>query len=202
MSLRLSRANLEKAVAAFLIEELAAIEALPAYPAGTELSSVPVHIRMGETDNEGKFKLNKLDEIPCPAICVAASRAERHPFGYAKCELHIIVLGSVDPVELPEGSDPPIGGSIITEGSTDFNNAKHQHETIVGHVAEIFSEANMADNLERMNPPASGPDTRGFKDFLGFGYLATDDSSQETERHWIDDFVLEFHCQPTTDTSL
>lgn len=175
-NLRLSRAQLEKAFVAFLMTKLQ----------GTKWYQVPVQARMGAIEpSTGKFALDKLDEIPLPCIAVAAPTAKRHAMGFSECELHIIVLGAQDP-------DPE-------NGKTDPLN---DHAELVGEVAGWIGEDQLPTVMAAINAPDSGTDTRAIKDFRLFGYLPQDESSQETDRAFIDDFVYLTHSQPTDDTSL
>jgi hypothetical protein len=161
-NLRLSRANLEKAIAAFLISRLAEAAADNTSPNLANINSVPVHVRMGKLDENGTFELADIDDIPLPAVCVAVPRSERHPFGYSKCEMHVIVLGSVNKTKV---ADFPAIGNVtqtISEEGEDvvYNKPKEQHETIAGFIAECLAEQNHDTVLADLNPPEAGPDER------------------------------------------
>lgn len=146
---------------------------------GTEYFELSIQARLGELDAQGKFKLANLDEVPLPSVAVAAPILERHPMGYAAGDVHIVVLGSQD------GED-----------------ATNKHEALVGWIASLFGEDQLATVVAAVSPPSSGTDERKIKNFRMFGLLSRDESSQETDRAFIDDFVYLTHSQPTDDVSL
>lgn len=173
-SLRKARANLEKGVAQYIMGKLV----------GTAYAAIPVNVRMGEIDGTtGAFTLAKLDELPLPMIAVACPRAERHSMGFPVCQLHVIVLGSID-------------------GNTDADTPSQNHEDLAGFIGAMIGEENYPAIILALNPPLVGPDNRVMKDLLVFGIIYGDELSQETDRSYLDDWTLTVHCQPTTDTSL
>jgi hypothetical protein len=169
--LRLSRTRAEEAIAAFIKAKLADAPA----PAPDDC---PVFIRQGEVDDNGSLILDNPDDIPLPSIVVSATQSQRHAMGYSVVQLHVMVCGG-----------------------TDGEDAAEKHDTLAGYVAAIFGEENRNDVCVALSPPIAGPDNRAVKEFRAFGYLLTDEFSQQSGRAWIDDVVYEFHCQPTDDTS-
>lgn len=148
---------------------------LDAAKAGTAHAEVPVNVRMGELDAEGNFKLNNIEELPIPCIAVSAPRAEQHAMGYSIVELHVAVLGSIN------------------------SETSAAHVERVGWVAERLEQ--LANDPAPLNQPASGPDNRVVKDFRAFGIEVQDETGQEVEQAFVDDFAFRFHCQPTDDVS-
>lgn len=180
--LKKSRSQAEKAIAAYIEASklLAQAEIQPL------LAITPIHVRMGKLDSEtGLFVLDEVDDIPLPSICVAVPKAERFIMGYAICDVHIVVCGGIDATDW---------------GNWSTLNPKDSHESISGFVAALFDEQRRSEILAALNKP-DGEDIRTVKDFRAFGFKFVDDSSQESERQWMDDLVLEFHCQPTDDVS-
>lgn len=190
-TLRLSRSQAEKAIAAY-IKSQQAVEGQPAL-----IANCCVEVRKGQLNEDGTFTVPGLEDAPnMPIIAVACPMAKRHEMGlgYVVATVHIIVMGQVDPVP----ADPT---SPVSEGNP-LNSPKTDHDQLCGWLAELFTDENNAAAVLALNAPDEGEDTRVVKNFRCFGYIETDDISQETERHWIDDFSYEVHCQPTDDTSL
>lgn len=177
-NLRNARLQLEKAIVAYVMGLLP----------GTKWFAVPVHARMGEIDTiTQKFKLTKLEEIPMPCIAVAVPGASRHDMGFAESEMHVIVLGSQDRQE---------------EREPQFCDPLNDHAELAGFIAAAIADDQLATIMAAVNKPEFGPDTRKIKDFRMFGMIWKDETSQETDRAFIDDYVFKVHHQPTDDTSL
>lgn len=172
---RLAREQTEKAFAAYL----------NAHRTSTPLTGIPVFVRKGKFLDGGTFELERVDEIPLPAICVSCPRSKPHDMGYPVCELHILVLTSVD--EMNTATPPaPVAASVAAAR--------------FGYVAELFSEDNEPAVKLALNLPLSGGvDNRVVKNFKVFGFYQTEDMGQETDRHWIDHLIFEVHCIPTDD---
>ena len=179
-NLRLSRSQLEKAIVAYIEKCLSQ----------TRFHWVTVQARAGEVDENGRFKLTDLQELPLPCVAVAAPVGIRHPMGFTECELHVIVLGPMNKIE------------DDTKPEKNVIDPSNFHTELVGIVANVLGEEMLDQVRAAVNAPESGPDLRRVKDFRLFGYLPKDESSQETDTSFIDDFVYTAHSQPTDDTSL
>lgn len=185
--LRKAKDKTEQAVAAFLAAKIQA----ETDPLVEFLKETPVHVRKSEFDKDGQYvppEEGDTTEIPLPCIVVCCPKATPHEvMAYPVCEVRILIMGSVDPPEAPEGEDP--------------KDMKDLHEKTVGFIAALMDEEHHADNLAALNKPSVGDDERPVKDFRVFGYFHDDDNAVETDRMWIDDFTYLFHCVPTDDTS-
>lgn len=182
-SIRLSRSRLEQAIAAYITLQKSLIADDDVAKGVVE--SIPVLTRKGEIDDDGKFKLEIMDDVPLPCYiisCPRAQTAKNGSMGYPICELHIIIMGNIDPGD-------------------DNVDVKTLSEIVVGWVAQLFSEDNFDVVIAGLNAPDEGEDTRVVKQFRIFGYVCEDETSQETDRHWIDDLSYTVHCQPTDDTT-
>ena len=171
---RLAREQCEKAFAAYLIKQKTTP---PSWANPCPLADpvdVPVHIRKGQFNDAGQYALEKPDDIPVPAVCIAVPRSKPHPgMEYPICELHIMILSAID--------------------EKDANNRQSSR---FGFIAELFDESHKQELFDALN--LSNPD-RLVANFSVFGMYQTEDMGQETQRRWIDHLVYEVHCQPTDD---
>jgi hypothetical protein len=169
---RLAREQCEKAFASYI----------NTHKTGTALATpvaVEVRVRKGTLTDDGAFTFENVDEIPLPCIAVSCPRVKPHEsVGYPICELHVLVLTSVD-----------------EQDAADRASARF------GYLAELFSDDKLATLMAAMNQPVSGPDNRVIKNFNLFGFALVEDMGQETDRHWMDHLVFEVHCNPTDDTN-
>jgi hypothetical protein len=174
---RLNREQCEKAFAAYIIAQKADPPDWGDPCPLVDPVDVGVFVRKGQFNDAGQYVLETPEEIPLPAVCVAAARVKPHEMGYPVVELHVLVINAVDE----------------TEASTRLS-------ARFGFVSELLDESHQSELFTALNKPV-GTDNRVVKNFHIFGFYPTEEMGQETERRWIDHLVYEVHCNPTDDAS-